>query len=419
MSDTLEQPSTAVSALDVTALVPTQVFAPGGVEKLVADLEEKARAEATKLDISTPKGRKEVASLAYKVARSKTALDDMGKKLVEGIKSQAAAIDADRRIVRDRLDKLRDEVRKPLDEFEAAEAARIKAHEDGIANFQMAAEFPASFTTDEIAARLSMVEGWPTDGFQEFAKRASDAKESAVARLKAALSESQKRDEERAELERLRQEAAERAAREEADRVEREKQEAAARAAEQARREAEEKARQEAEEAERRAVAERERVDREAREAAEAAERERQRIERERAEAEERAAQAERDRRAAEQRAKEAEARAEQERIAQAEKAERDRIEAERRAEEERKAADERAKRQAEAAAQAERERIEAQQRAEEEETRKREQDKAHRGRINRAAMEALIAAGLSEAAARTAVEAIARGAVPAVKISY
>ncbi|MCM8734621.1 hypothetical protein M5E06_10485 [Azospirillum sp. A1-3] len=407
-TDTIEQPSTAVATLDMTALVPTHVFAPGGVDAILEKLETDVRASAKDLDISTAKGRKEVASLAYKVARSKTALDDMGKALVADIKAQASAIDADRRTVRDRLDKLRDEVRKPLDEFEAAEAARIKAHEDRIHAITCLSMDGAVTGTDAIAARLEEARAIDTSGFQEFAKRAEDAKADTVAKLEAMLQESQQRDAERAELERLRQEAAERAAREKAERIEREAKEREERAAEQARREAEEKARLQAEEVERRAAAERERIEREAREKEEAAERERQRVERERAEAEERAAQAERDRLAAEQRAKEAE-----------EKAERDRVEAERRAEEARKAAEQRAQRQAEEAARLERERIEAQQRADEEAARRREADKAHRASINRAALEAFVAAGLSEGAARTAVEAIAKGNVPNVRISY
>lgn len=407
-TDTIEQPSTAVATLDMAALVPTQVFAPGGVDTILEKLEAKVRASAKDLDISTPKGRKEVASLAYKVARSKTALDDMGAKLTEETRAFINAVNADRKKARDRLDALKDEVRKPLDDFEAAEAARIKAHEDGIAALIALSMFGVPPDTDAIAARLEEAQAADTSGFREFTKRAEDAKAGAVAKLEAILEESRKRDAERAELERLRKEAAERAAREEAERIEREKQEAAARAAEEARIAAEEKARREAEEAERRAAAERERIEREAREKAEAAERERQRVERERAEAEERAAQAERDRQAAERRAKEAE-----------EKAERDRIEAARRAEKERKAADERAQRQAEEAARLERERIEQASRAAEEAARQREADKAHRASINRAALDAFVAAGLSEGAARTAVEAIAKGNVPNVRISY
>lgn len=404
--------STEVALLDTAALVPTTVFAPGGIDTILEKVEAETRAAAAELDISTPKGRKEIASLAYKVARSKTALDDMGKELVAGIKAQASAIDADRKKARDRLDALKDEVRKPLDEFEAAEAARIKRHEDGIsALIHLSMGIPLS-DTDYIAARLAEAQAADISGFQEFTTRAEKAKAETVEKLSALLEESRRRDAERAELERLRREAAEREAREAKERAEREQREREERAADQARREAEEKARREAEEAERRAAAERERIEREAREAQERAEREKR-------EAEERAAQAERDRLEAERRAKEAEERAEAERKAAAEKAERDRIEAERRAEEERKAAEERARQQAEEAARRERERIEAERRAEEEAKAKREADRTHRANVNNAAVAALVSAGLSEGAAKAAVTAIAKGEVPRVSIAY
>lgn len=389
MSDTLEQPKTeSGKGLAVIADLTPEIFTAEKAQEIVANL----RAEIMLIDrdVSTKKGRDAIASFAHKIARSKTAADTFAKNLKDEYRKKADGIQAIRNIFWDGLEALQKDFRQPLTEFEAAEEARIKAHEEGIARIQGMALLSGEWTSEMVAARIAEVQAVDLTGFQEFAARAAQAKESALETLNAALENRRALEAERAELERLRQEAAERAAKEEADRIEREKQEAAAAAAERARREAEEKARREAEEAERRAAAERERVEREAREA------------------EERAAQAERDRQAAEQRAKEAE-----------EKAERDRIEAERRAEEERKAADERAKRQAEEAARLERERIEAQQRAEEEAERKREQDKAHRGRINRSAMEALIAAGLSETDARKAVEAIARGTVPNVKISY
>lgn len=76
-------------------------------------------------DVSTDKGRKEIASLAYKVARSKTTIDDAGKTLVAEWKAKSAQVDASRKKARDYLDALKDEVRKPLDEWEA-EQERIK-----------------------------------------------------------------------------------------------------------------------------------------------------------------------------------------------------------------------------------------------------------------------------------------------------
>lgn len=55
-------------------------------------------------DITTAKGRKEIASLAYKVAQTKTYLDGLGKDLVAELKEIPKLIDANRKTVRDRLD---------------------------------------------------------------------------------------------------------------------------------------------------------------------------------------------------------------------------------------------------------------------------------------------------------------------------
>ena len=77
-------------------------------------------------DLSTLKGRKEVASLAYKVSQSKTALDNLGKDLVTGWKAQSKKVDGSRKHVRDSLDALRDKVRQPLTDWENAEKKRIE-----------------------------------------------------------------------------------------------------------------------------------------------------------------------------------------------------------------------------------------------------------------------------------------------------
>lgn len=85
-------------------------------------------------DLSTASGRKNIASLARKVASSKVAIDDAGKLLVAEWKAKSAKVDESRKYARDRLDAIRDAVRKPLTDWEAEqeriaaeEAARIKA----------------------------------------------------------------------------------------------------------------------------------------------------------------------------------------------------------------------------------------------------------------------------------------------------
>ncbi|EOI1327602.1 hypothetical protein ACMGNR_001170 [Citrobacter koseri] len=91
---------------------------------------EKIETEARSLvpDLTTKKGRDAIASMAHKVARSKTYIDNAGKDLVAELKALPKQIDESRRIVRERLDALKDEVRRPLTEWEA-EQERIKAEQ--------------------------------------------------------------------------------------------------------------------------------------------------------------------------------------------------------------------------------------------------------------------------------------------------
>lgn len=87
-------------------------------------------------DLSTQAGRKRTASLAAKVASYKVKLDELGKDLVADWKSKSKAVDTGRKQLRDALDELKLEARKPLTEWEAEQAqieaenqARIKAEE--------------------------------------------------------------------------------------------------------------------------------------------------------------------------------------------------------------------------------------------------------------------------------------------------
>ena len=83
-------------------------------------------------DTGTEKGRKEIASLANKVAKSKVALDNAGKTLTTDWKAKSKLVDTSRKNARDFLDNLKIKVRQPLTEWEDAEVikidkARIKA----------------------------------------------------------------------------------------------------------------------------------------------------------------------------------------------------------------------------------------------------------------------------------------------------
>lgn len=218
-------------------LDPSVVFGNGGVSAVLDDITARVRAIDT--DISTLDGRKAVASLAFKIARSKTALDSMGANLVADWKAQAKVVDLDRRRIRDTLDELKAEVRQPLTEWELTDARRIMAHEQVLAEIIALSTFPQPEpSTSAIKARLgSLLGDEATDwrDWQEFTKRATDARAVAICDLRALLLATETREAERAELARLRAEQVARKQRERDDNLR-------AEAAETARLEAEAKA---------------------------------------------------------------------------------------------------------------------------------------------------------------------------------
>lgn len=380
---------------------PVAVFTPAGATDLLTALD--AKIAAMPRDISTKKGRDEIASNARKIASTKTGVDNIGKEFLAETKAKIKVIDAERSKLWDEIEKRQHEYRKPLTDWENAEKERVAEHESNLAHLKALAVFeipepPLDLINDRIAAMSAFAER----NWQEFSQRYQAVRDLTAGSLADLKARTMQREEERAELARLK---AEQEAREKAER----EADIARQAAEAARREAEEAAAKAAAEAAERAAAEQARIEAEAAAALQAAEQarlaqekaaadklaaeqaERARVERERQEAEERAAKAEADAKAA------------------AEKAEADRI-----------AAELKAKRDAEAAVEAERQRIADEQAKEKAEAEAREKDKKHKAAVNRDAVEKLVEyAMISEETAKAVVTAIAKGQIPNVKISY
>jgi|WetSurMetagenome_2_1015567.scaffolds.fasta_scaffold01778_20 colicin import membrane protein len=165
-------------------------------------------------DISTAKGRKEVASFARRVVDSKTMLEEIGKGLADEVKKQPKLIDASRRYIKDTLDNWRDEARKPLTDWENAEEARIKRHTEAVAYLTGIASPSSGVFADELRQLISEAEVIDVnpEACDEFESEYAYAKKNALIGLKAALISREKRDADEEELAKLRKEAAERAA---------------------------------------------------------------------------------------------------------------------------------------------------------------------------------------------------------------
>lgn len=312
-------------------------------------------------DVTTRKGREAIASIAHKVARSKTALDNVGKDLVAELKEIPKKIDAERKRMRDLLDAWKDEVRAPLTEWEQAEESRKAKHQAGIDQINLRLEC-RDLDSAELATNIAWLEALAIgEHWEEYEAEAARAKDKALAALRDALEARQKYEAEQAELAELRRLQAERDAQAERDRIAKE-------AAERATREAEQRA------------------------------------------------QAERD--AAAKREAEAKAAAEQRELQlrlEAEQAARRELEAKQRAEQ----AERDAQRRAEEAAAAERKRQADEQAKAEAEAKAREADREHRKTINSEALEAFIAGGMTEDCAKQAITLIAQRKIPHIQITY
>ncbi|EUM09799.1 hypothetical protein [Enterobacter sp. BIDMC 30] len=213
------------------------------LDPIIEAIEKEARSLVP--DVSTRKGRDSIASMAHKVARSKTYIDNAGKDLVAELKALPKQIDESRRIVRERLDALKDEVRKPLTEWEA-EQERIKAEEAMNAMHAEALVMNEEFDR-QLAARIEadhemallMNDAFDRDR-EEQRRLAEQAQREHEERLKQEAADKAKREAEekhKADLEaaarreadeKARADAAERKRKEDAEHAEREKEEAIA-----------------------------------------------------------------------------------------------------------------------------------------------------------------------------------------------
>jgi hypothetical protein len=360
-----------VSIDDINESNAPAIYVLGGLKPFLDHAKAEVSGEVP--DLTTRKGRERIASPAAKVSKSKTAVEKPGRDYLRRLKEMPKVVEAELREFVTEMDALRDQVRQPLTEWQAAEDARVDRHNDRMEWLRGLPLNLAGRTSAHVEGLIAEAEGVEIgEQWEEFEAEAARTKDLAVKALRAVLAELQRYEAEQAELARLRAEAEARA------QQEREAQIA---------RDAEERVRREAEAA---AQAEREAAIRREADAKAAAERRELELRLQAEQAERTAAQAEANRIAAEQRA-------EQERVAAAQR-QADAVEHARLAEIARAnaAADE----------------IIRQQNA-------READKEHRRTINAAALEAFVKGGMTEECAKQAITLIASRLIPAITIQY
>ncbi|MEG8223514.1 hypothetical protein OSJ57_23355, partial [Sphingomonas sp. HH69] len=178
----------------------------------------KADVEATPIDLATKKGRDAIASVAAKVRSEKASIDKDRLRLTAEWRNMTAQVNGAWNGIKEQMDALAIEARKPLTEWEQAEKDR-NDRADAIIN-QLARDAMVGLddTADDVRSRGMAVYETVLDPalFGDKLDAAQAAKDHAIGTLKAALARLTREDEDRAELQRLRDEAAARA---EADRL--------------------------------------------------------------------------------------------------------------------------------------------------------------------------------------------------------
>jgi len=127
-----EKEMTETTDLAVLEIKPEQapaLYVPNGLDAYLDQIRQQVNEVP---DLSTAKGRARVASLAAQVSRSKVAIEKPGRDYLKRLKELPKDVEAELRRWVTECDTLRDEVRRPLTEWEAEQEriAAEKAAED-------------------------------------------------------------------------------------------------------------------------------------------------------------------------------------------------------------------------------------------------------------------------------------------------
>jgi septal ring factor EnvC (AmiA/AmiB activator) len=194
-----------LSIASIESMTAVSLYQEGGLDEVLEAVRNEVTAEV--MDATTPKGRDRIKSVAYKVAKTKTKLDDLGKDLVSGWKAQSKTVDALRKQARDNLDALKEEVRRPVTEWEQADEKRVNAIQERLGFISALTEAADDLNSAELAERLQSLNDFVIDDtFQEFKGYATERKKEVTETLTRIISIKKKEEAEQEELNRLRAE---------------------------------------------------------------------------------------------------------------------------------------------------------------------------------------------------------------------
>jgi hypothetical protein len=197
---------TEIITIPHKADVPALFAKKGGIAGLIAAIEKQALSVV--IDVSTPVGRKDAKSLAAKVSRSKTLIDECGKEENADRLLKNKAVNELRTLATTRLDELRDKIKAPGLAWEKLETDRVIFHETAMDIFALNRS-NAIYAAGTIQSLIDEVDARVVDEtWEEYEADARTAKALALDKYRMDLGTAQAREAQEKELITLREEAA-------------------------------------------------------------------------------------------------------------------------------------------------------------------------------------------------------------------
>lgn len=175
------EPTTGTALATIRTSLPTLIAA--DKDDLLGKL--KAEIDGFEPDTSTKKGREQIASIAMKPRRVKAAYKKIAASLKEDAQVTIKSVNAEDKQMSELLDGLAVDLRRPLDEIEAIEAAIERDNEAAIKTLEDLAIGLDALTADEIKQRY-LTSRQPFPWAQTFAMRADRTLKGVIAQLQVA-----------------------------------------------------------------------------------------------------------------------------------------------------------------------------------------------------------------------------------------
>ena len=186
-----------------------KLFTPEGMDSIIAEIQKEISDFSA--DITTKEGRAKIISMAAKVAKCKspiknlaTELKEESRKLIDGVNSQWNRYEK-------AMDTLRDEIRKPVDEIEEAEAKILAERKERIEQIKNHGMLYNSTLHDIKVAIENVKKILDFDNWGDFQFAAENAAKEVLENLENLHKQKEEQIKRDQELEQLRAEAAERA----------------------------------------------------------------------------------------------------------------------------------------------------------------------------------------------------------------